>query len=98
MSKVIIHRTTSHFVMSRYHLFDKRLSLSEKGLLSLLFYLTDNENYCYNDLPKSLAERVGDSESEVRQIIGELCEHGYLVDDGNGGYEIREKPVVQRGE
>lgn len=91
-----VHKINTHFVLSKYHLLDKNLSLRAKGLLSILFCLTDSDDYVSEDFPNCILGFCGDTAEEINSTLSELCECGYLILDETG-YGLTENPIERRG-
>lgn len=74
MAVLRIHKTSDYTVMSNYHLFDKRLSLKAKGLLSVMLALPDTWEYSIDGLVRICKEK----ETAIISALNELKECGYL--------------------
>ena len=74
MAVIRINKTQNYTVMSNYHLKEKDMSLKAKGLLSLMLSLPDNWDYSISGLVSICKE----NETEIKSILKELEEFGYL--------------------
>ena len=74
MPVIRINKTQNYTVMSNYHLKEKDMSLKAKGLLSLILSLPDNWDYSISGLVSICKE----NETEIKSILKELEEFGYL--------------------
>jgi hypothetical protein len=72
--KIVETDVTQYTVISTYHLKDTRLSLKAKGLLSLMFSLSDDWNFSIAGLVAICKE----SETAVNSALHELISYGYL--------------------
>lgn len=97
MSVVRVNKNNNYTTMSNYHLRDKKLSLSLKGLLSVVYSLPENWDYSIAGLC-SITEV---SKSTMSKYLNELIEFGYLkreqkrtsVGFGNIEYIFYEYPI-----
>lgn len=69
-----IHKNHNYTIMSNYHLFEKDMSLSAKGLLSLMLSLPATKNYPVFILSTMCKE----SESNILSTLKELERFGYV--------------------
>ena len=74
MEVIRINKTQNYIVMSNYHLKEKDMSLKAKGLLSLMLSLPDSWDYSIAGLVSICKE----NETEIKSILKELEEFGYL--------------------
>ena len=74
MEVIRINKTQNYTVMSNYHLKEKDMSLKAKGLLSLMLSLPDSWDYSIAGLVSICKE----NETEIKSILKELEEFGYL--------------------
>ena len=74
MPVIRINKTQNYTVMSNYHLKEKDMSLKAKGLLSLMLSLPDSWDYSISGLVPICKE----NETEIKSILKELEEFGYL--------------------
>lgn len=72
--KVRVHRTKGYTVMSNYHLMDTRLSLKEKGMLSMMLALPDTWHYT----GRGLTELSKDGRDSTLKTIKSLEGYGYI--------------------
>lgn len=72
--KIRIERNRNYTVMSNIHLFDKKLTLKAKGILSLCLALPDNWDYSISGLCKM----SDDGRDSVRSSLKNLIDNGYL--------------------
>lgn len=96
-----VERTQNYTAMSNYHLWDKRLSLKAKGLLSQMLSLPEDWDYTLSGLARINAE----GKDAIRAAVVELEQAGYIqrrqkIDkagkfSGNE-YIIRKCPVFPR--
>lgn len=96
--KIRVEKTHNYTVMSNYHLFDRRLSLKAKGLMSLMLSLPDTWEYSI----RGLAAMVKDGVDSVSTTLKEIERYGYVsrkqLRSENGSfkeveYTIYEKPL-----
>ncbi len=73
--RVCKNASKNFVVMSKTHIFDKRMSLKVKSLLTLMLALPDNWDYS----AVGLASLVPDGNSSVRSGLKELERLGYLI-------------------
>ena len=69
-----VKKDKNYAVMSNYHFKDKALSLSAKGLVSLMLSLPDNWDYSINGLCNICKE----SREIIRKSLQELKDNHYL--------------------
>lgn len=74
MPVVRINKTQNYTVMSNYHFREKEMSLKAKGLLSIMLSLPDDWDYSISGLVAICKE----NETEIKSILKELEEFGYL--------------------
>lgn len=74
MAVMRIHKTKDYTVMSNTHLREREMSLKAKGLLSLMFSLSDNWNYSVAGLMAMCKE----NETAINSTLKELKLFGYL--------------------
>ena len=95
----VVQRATGYTVMSNYHLRDKNLKLSTKGLLSVILSLPEDWDYTI----AGLAVVCGTGKDAVRAAVNELEKAGYITRTqvkaeggkfGGNQYIIREIPEV----
>jgi hypothetical protein len=93
-----VERTQNYTVMSNYHLWDKRLSLKAKGLLSQMLSLPEDWDYTLSGLAQINAE----GKDAIRAAVVELERAGYIqrrqrIDKAgkfsDNEYIIREYPI-----
>ena len=93
-----MERTQNYTVMSNYHLWDKRLSLKAKGLLSQMLSLPEDWDYTLSGLAQINAE----GKDAIRAAVVELERAGYIqrrqrIDKAgkfsDNEYIIREYPI-----
>ena len=75
MAKFKIHKTKDYTIMSNTHLKEKEMSLKAKGLLSVMFSLSDNWNYSIDGLVSICKE----NETAIKSTLDELKTFGYLT-------------------
>ncbi|MEG9430611.1 MAG: helix-turn-helix domain-containing protein [Christensenellaceae bacterium] len=74
MAEFKVHITESR-IESKFHLFDRRLSLAAKGALSFILSLPDDWDYTTEGLTK----RFSDGKDSVPAALKELEKHGSIV-------------------
>ena len=106
MGVIRVNKNKDYTTMSNYHLRDKNLSLKAKGLLSVMLSLPEDWDYSIAGLVAICKE----SESAVKNALGELKNFGYLEivklmpNETESGrleylYNVYEKPIEkQEGE
>lgn len=95
-----VHKTGNYTVMSNHHLQDKDLSLSAKGLLSVILSLPPDWKYSINGLVQISKE----GDKAIKSTLDELKKHGYLTvrrinpEHGHNRvryeYDVYEEPYV----
>lgn len=75
MATFRVHKTDNYTTMSNHHLRNKALSLSAKGLLSVILSLPPDWKYSV----RGLASISKEGERAIKTALDELKEHGYLV-------------------
>lgn len=70
-----IEKTRDYTVMANHHLRNTKLSLKEKGLLSLMLSLPEDWDYT----TKGLAKICKDGVDSICSTVNELEEHGYVI-------------------
>jgi len=70
-----IEKTRDYTVMANHHLRNTRLSLKEKGLLSLMLSLPEDWDYT----TRGLAKICKDGVDSICSAVNELEEHGYVI-------------------
>lgn len=75
MSVYRVHKTGNYTVMSNHHLNNKALSLSAKGLLSVMLSLPNDWNYSI----RGLASISKEGDKAIKSALDELRDNGYIV-------------------
>lgn len=70
-----VHKTNDYTVMANHHLRNMGLSLSAKGLLSVILSLPPDWNYSIH----GLASINKEGDKAIKSALDELREHGYVV-------------------
>ena len=70
-----VHKSENYTVMSNHHLRNKDLSLSAKGLLSVILSLPPDWKYSIH----GLASISKEGDKAIKSALDELKEHGYLT-------------------
>ena len=70
-----VHKTSNYTVMSNHHLKNRALSLSAKGLLSVMLSLPDSWEYSIH----GLASISKEGDKAVKTALDELRRNGYIV-------------------
>ena len=85
-----VERTRDYTVMSNYHLWDKRLTLKAKGLLSQMLSLPEDWDYTLSGLSHINRE----SKDAIRSAVNELERAGYIhrrqTTDAGGKFSTNE--------
>ena len=99
--KYIVHKTSDYTVMSNTHLKEKDMTLSAKGLLSLMLSLPDDWDYSV----AGLCALSKDSKDSITSALKELEAFGYLVRTQRKNehgkfegydYDVYEKPLTEK--
>lgn len=100
MTKIKVNRTSDYTIMGNYHFREKDMSLSAKGLLSLMLSLPKDWDYSILGLVKLSS----DGKDKIMNTLKELERFGYLIRtrriDSKGkfngyNYEIYERPYSE---
>jgi DNA-binding MarR family transcriptional regulator len=98
-----IEKNTNYTAMSTYHLYDTKLSLEAKGLLSLMLFLSETENTNCVTLA-NLSEISRESVHVIETAVSELEREGYVTRSRGSAkngklagaeYVVREYPETQ---
>lgn len=84
----------NYIILSAYHLMDERLSLQDKGLLTVLLsgICCENEILDINKLYSLTNEN--DKFKQIIECAYHLIECGYIVETEDGYYAVKETPKI----